>query len=414
MVNGDTVTTRAALSSNLTTGLGGVSSDLPLPRIGIIGKQLTRSGQEFKAWGYQQLSYAFEKDFFIIGGEEERATATSGIYGDRLMGANVIRVHVDLWWFIEGPDKDSLVMTDGPLSNLLFFIDVCRQNSIYVLINANNTWYPQYIPSWFDDLDYRDRWDVSAFHFAGMAGAIVDAGLSSTILGYELAGEPTMSINPAHEWYGDDVFGVGVYFRNLIARGPDVDGDTVRDWIVQLRDAIKAVDPEALVTFGALPYYWTHFGYENTQDLLDFVSPHLYPPFEILGQTSEEQVALVNGWEPCTIPIVTGETFMWSALPENNMAQMDAILPISQGVISFSYGYSPEEFTSPPELPKYPADPTLSDAIYQGHRGAIELFNTYRAAFLADTEPLPTVPTIRRGVLSGAVSTRRTLGSATA
>jgi hypothetical protein len=368
---------------------GGLKISFPSPRITVAGEELSRLGSRFKSWGYQHLNYEYMADYFLLGGAPERAQVAQDIYGNRRMGANSIRLHMDLWWFIDGPDKDNLEMVQTPLDNLIFFLDVCRRNGIYVLLAGNNTWDPTVIPSWFDDLTYTERWDVSQFYWEGIATAVVAAGHSTTVLGYELANEPSMSTDPDWEWYGDDVFGVGIFYRHLIARGAEVNGTTVRNWITQLRDAIKAIDTKALVTFGALPYWddedfpvtITAFAYENTEDLLDFMSPHCYPPFVFFGQTQEEMMGYLIGWTASTKPLVIGETSLWSTT-ENNAEYMDYVVDYYDGVINFSYGYTPGEFTVPPDLPKFPCDPATPDNIYQAQRGQLEQFNSYREAFL--------------------------------
>jgi hypothetical protein len=408
------VTTQSVLSSSSAVGLGGVASSMPMPRIGVVGKQLTLSGQEFKPWGYQHLEFQYMENFFLVGGAQERAWVTNDITGNRAMGANSIRLHMDLWWFIAGIDKDNLEIVPGPVSSLLFFLETARDNEIYVLLSGNNTWHPEHIPGWFDELHYTDRWDVSAFYWSEIASAVVAAGHSATVLGYELANEPSMDTDPNWEWYGNDAFGVGIYYRHLIARGPEVNGDTVRAWITRLRNAIKSVDSHGLVTFGAFPYFNNEFGFANTEDLLDYLEPHCYPPLEPWGQTQAEQLYLLRGWLDATKPLVNGEISLWSTVPANNVEFMGELVANYNGVISFSYGYSPDDFTAPPDPPKFPANPDTPSGIYAAQRDALELLNSYRDAFIANTEPLPANSAIKRGVLGGSVSTRRTLsGSVT-
>jgi hypothetical protein len=324
-------------------------------------------------------------DYFLLGGAAERAQVAQDIYSNRRMGANTIRLHMDLWWFITGPDKDTLEMVQAPLDNLVYFLNVCKQNGVYVLLSGNNVWDITIFPEWYDNLDdYHDRWDVSEFYWAGIAQAVVDSGHSTTVLAYELISEPYTSADPDAFWYGTNFLGTGLYQTELIARGPEVDGDTVRDWIIQLRDGIKAIDPKGLVTFGAFPYWMSDFGFANTEDLLDFVSPHCYPPFEFFGQTLEEMLGYLVGWTASTKPLVIGEMSLWSLTESNNTTFMEAVISNDyDGVINFSYGYTPEEFTVPPEPPKYPTNPATSDELYALQRGQLELFNSYREAFLA-------------------------------
>ena len=360
--------------------IGGSLVSLPMPRITVVGDELRRLGVAFKSWGMQPQMIDFEQRFFTSGDAEDQATMSAFMYGIRRQGANTTRIHLELWVFIDGPDKDNLTVNSLALENFLFTLDRARQNGIYVLISGALLWDQTLTPEWFDELTYPDRWDVCEFFWSEISAAIVAAGHSTTILGYELVSEPYTSTDPDDDWYGELL---GPYsFTHLIARGPEVDDDTVRDWIIQLRDAIKANDPRGLVTFGALPFFDGPVGYENTQDLLDFLCPHLYPSLAFFGQTQEQAMADLNGWLGASVPLVIGETTLWSN-EEDTEEFMEVIIDSYAGVITGSYGYLPDEFTTPPDEPKYPAPSNTDPAFYALFAESLVKFDSYREAFLA-------------------------------
>jgi len=176
--------------------------------------------------------------------------------------------------------------------------------------------------------------------------------LSTTVLGYELASEPTIVSAADGDWYsgllGD------WYFSPRIARGvPDEDHPrVVREWITRLSSAIDNNDPGALITIGLFSEHHgtAAFGPPNIDDLLDFLSPHMYPSSDV-----PDDIAGMTEWASGSTPVVHGETLMWST-DDNNAAFMDGVTPLVQGMITFYYGYPPEEFTFAPDPPKPQAE----------------------------------------------------------
>lgn len=361
--------------------IGGVPIALPMPRVTVSGSTLMRNGAAFRAWGLQVQMLDIEHEYFANGDTEHRATMATFFRGIRGMGANTTRIHLNLWDCIEGADEINLTVKSGSVANLLYLLDVARENAIYVLINGANTWLPDDVPAWYDALPYATRWDVQAFFWSEIAAAVYAAGHSTTVLGYDLINEPYTSADPAADWYGTML---GPYaFTHLIARGPAVDDDTVRDWITQQRDAIKAQDPRALVTYGALGLgYVGPMGYENTQDLLDFLCPHIYPSLAFFGLTPEEVMAEVAGWTGATVPLVIGETMLWSDA-DHTADYMEAVTADYVGIIAGSYGYPPYQYTVPPETPRYPAPADGDPSFYAVFATSLLVFNGYRADFLA-------------------------------
>jgi len=362
-----------------------------LPRISVVGNELQRLGVRFKSWGFQQFNFMFLQRFYDFNDRQENVTMAACRRGDAGMGANSFRAYLELWSFIDGTSESGLSVNAQQMRKFVHLLELCRQNQMYVLISGANTWDITQIPAWFDELDYLTRWDVYEFFWTEIAKAVVASGNSSTVLGYELLNEPSISADANASWYGADAFGVGLYYGILIAKGPEVDYNTVRDWIVQLRDAIKTEDPPALVTVGVYPFFTGSFGYTNTQDLLDFLSPHLYPPLIAgFGGSLAEQLAYIDGWVAgATIPIVCGETAAWSPTESDNEAVFDSLTASIDGIITFSYGYPPEDFPVPPDPPKYPAPQeaplpvVFNPDAYALTANAIAFFTTYRDDFLA-------------------------------
>jgi len=216
--------------------------------------------------------------------------------------------------------------------------------------------------------------------------AVVAAGHTTTVFAYDLINEPNTSTDPDAYWYGPSFFGSDLHFVPLIAKGPGVNGETVRAWITQLRDAIKDEDSRALVTCGLLPFYTGNFGVANTEDLLDFNCPHLYPAGGLFGTSPAEEaqhLGWIQGWiDNATKPLVNGETQAWGT-PAHNDACFNLMIEHFSGFAAFSYGYGVNEQDPPPAPPKYPANPEgppeFHELILTQWMGG---FNAYREAFL--------------------------------
>ena len=353
-----------------------VNVTLPVPRIEIVGNEFRRLGERWKGWGFQQLSGQFKKDFLDSTDMNDylHETMKNTLSGDHAQGANLIRLHLDLWDILDvnSPDENTITVNETVMTNLIFFLYWASQNNMYVLLcGCNQTFItPGMMPSWYDDnfgdADPKDRWDVQERFWTEVSSRIVAANLSSTIL-YDLMNEPLVTANSTAPWtWLPDT--AGAHFNTVIARGVSgVNAEPyVTAWITQLRDAIKAQDPKALVTFGSmgiLGAYNGAMGLNATEPLLDFVQCHLYPDAFNSPDTPEVLAPMlekVRLWGLATKPILCGEFAPWANggnTGTNNVAFFDAIQThIPGGVIGFSNGYGPDQYPPVNYLPaKYPA-----------------------------------------------------------
>lgn len=359
-----------------------------LPRVSVSGTNFTRNGVTFKPFGFSPQNYYFMEDFYRSTGGEYDAAVDSEMRGNRFMGANVQRLYLQLWEFIEGPNKTTLSVKATQMANLIKQVDMARENETYLLINGANCWIPGDTPAWYDALGHEDRWDVQQYFWEQVVTAIVNSGNATTVLGYDLINEPITDTNPAAEWSipASNVVGAGIYYSCVIARGPSVDGTTVQSWVTQLKTAIKAIDPAALVTVGTFPYDIGYFGKDNLLGYVDFYSPHPYPPNATFATwTLANVLGWIAGWATASSPVLIGETLAWSNVVNGAEDFMDAVVADMEGIISFSYGYPPSMYTSSPEPIRYPAEGSGSvwGCSYQENKDALTLLLSYRDAFLA-------------------------------
>lgn len=376
---------------------------LPPPRIEIVGDEFRRLGTRFKGWGFQTQGFDFLHDFFASTDMNDslHTTMKNVFSGDHANHGTVYRLRMMLWSMLDinSPNENSLSINATAMANLIFLLDVARKNNVYVLLGglAQDKITSAYLPTWYDDsfgdADPKDRWDVQEFFWTEVAKKVVSSGNSSTVIGYELASEPAIKSNAAAGWYGNPYQGSDKYFEFVVAKGQTgaTALATAVTWMTQLSNAIKTQDPKALVTVGALPFGLSNqpFGVANSELVLDFLSPHLYPYGGAFGG-SPDALARLNQWQTATTPILVGETIPWGTETDNDIfyARMDEI--ITGGVISFSYGYGSEVFPPVNYFPKiYPA-PIDTDGVEGASFAASllsEIFQTnfegYQASFIS-------------------------------
>ena len=306
------------------------------------------------------------------------------------MGANTTRFFVQMWDLITGPDKDNLSVKEPGMSNFIAQLDMSRENGVYALVCGANVTYPEnpiYAEqlAWYDLLSNEERWNVQAFFWSSVAQAALDSGNSTTVIGYDLMNEPRPSTDPAEPWYGSAYPGSAAYFSPFFARGIPSDQflSKAAEWLTQLTTAIKAVDPDALCTLGNFPYTGGVFGIPNTENILDFASPHFYPPQTNDPGTQAFMLNMIAGWVASDMAVLVGEWEGWNTVvPEFNVEMLEALVDGVQGIISHNFGYGPEWFTEPPEVPRPPALPDMIPGNYAFFKTSLELFNSYRDSFV--------------------------------
>jgi hypothetical protein len=371
-----------------------------------VGDEFRRLGTRFKGWGFQTQGFDFLHDFFASTDMTDslHTTMKNVFSGDHANHETVYRLRLMTWEMLDvnSPNENSLSINATAMANLIFLLDAARENNIYVLLGgiAQQQITSAYLPAWYDDsfgsAVPKDRWDVQEFFWTEVAKKVVSSGNSSTIIGYELASEPVVASDPAKPWYGEAYQGSDNYFAMVVARGTTQTGATAMAtavaWMTQLRDAIKVIDPKALVTVGALPFgaNTQPFGVANSEPVLDFLAPHHYPNSVGFGNNNFDSLALLNQWSTATKPILVGEIIPWGNQVDNDAFFASVDLIITGGLISFSYGYGPDAFPPADYFPKIFPAPIDADGIGGASWAASLLseifqtgFESYRVSFMS-------------------------------
>ena len=196
----------------------------------------------------------------------------------RALGANVVRIHLQLEKFLKAPGAlqdreweqlDKLVYLAGSLGMHLDLVGLC-------------CYHRNCVPEWYNNMDYRARWDVQAFFWKQMAERY--AGMPG-IFCFDLMNEPVVPgrVRPAGHWLGADFVGKA-YTQFITLDGTQQDRvQTARDWISCVSAPIREADPARLITVGLVDWSLERRGLQSgfvphrIVDLVDFIGVHLYP-----------------------------------------------------------------------------------------------------------------------------------------
>jgi len=262
------------------------------------------------------------------------------------LGANVVRIHLQLGKFMREPDKPN----DAALDRLARLTRLAERLHLYLDLTGLGCYHKKDVPGWYDDLSEKRRWDVQARFWEAIAGRC--AG-SPAVFCYDLMNEPVVPGGPRkpREWLGPAF--AGKHFVQFITLDP---GDRARaaiarQWVQHLTAAIRKHDRDHLITVGLVPWSLDRPGLtsgfvpERIVGELDFLSVHLYPEKSALDKAMKTLKGFSLGK-----PVVIEEMFpLKCPLPEFEQF-VDESQAIAAGWIGFYWGRTPEECRRSTEL----------------------------------------------------------------
>ncbi|HKB37367.1 MAG TPA: cellulase family glycosylhydrolase, partial [Gemmataceae bacterium] len=237
---------------------------------------LESSGRRFVPWGF---NYDHDEKGRLI--EDYWASEWSKIERDfrsmKQLGANVVRVHLQLGKFMDSPRKPN----ERSLERLAELVKLAEQTGLYLDLTGLGCYHRKDVPEWYDKLAEKDRWDVQARFWAAVAGRCAD---SPAIFCYDLMNEPVVpgGRRKDGDWlgppFGDKHFVQVITLDQQNRPRPDI----ARAWIRHLVAAIRKVDQRHLVTVGLVHWSLDRKGLtsgfvpEKIVADLDFLCVHLY------------------------------------------------------------------------------------------------------------------------------------------
>jgi hypothetical protein len=303
---------------------------------------LKHSGARFTPWGFNYLG-EFETVF-----EEYWATNWAAIDEDframKQMGANVVRVHLQLPTYMSGPAE----FKREELARLRKLLDLSRDHGLYLDLTGLGLYRLAQVPKWLDGLSEKERWGVQARFWEAIAK--VGRG-HPAVFCYDLMNEPVITeAKPGeHPWLTGELG--GFYFVQRIANQPGKrpQAEIAAAWVAQMTQAIRGADPEGLITVGVIPWaqVWPTakpvFYAPEAAKHLDFVSVHFYPRKEKL----KEDLAALKVYD-LGKPMVVEEIFPLSCSLEEMDAFMKGAEGTVEGWISHYFGKTAAEYRQKP------------------------------------------------------------------
>lgn len=296
------------------------------------------TGKKFVAWGF---NYDHDADGRLLEDywTDEWATVESDFQEMKELGANVVRIHLQLGKFMTTPKQPD----SKSLKQLARLVKLAEETGLYLDLTGLACYHKQDVPTWYDALTESDRWRVQARFWEAIAEV---AAKSPAVFCYDLMNEPILpGAKPETEWLTGE-FG-GKYFVQRISLDPvgRKREDVAKAWIDQLVAAIRQVDKRHLITVGVIPWALVFEGAKplfyspSVGESLDFVSVHFYPEKDQLDRA----VKALSVYEVGK-PLVIEEMFPLKCTIE----QLDDFVAQSSktadGWIGFYWGKTIEEY----------------------------------------------------------------------
>ncbi len=348
-------------SMAVTAGLGlllgvatGSTATLEPIRVSADGKGFVAGhpGTPFRSWGVNYDHDARGESGRLLEDywDDEWETVRQDFAEIRDLGANVVRIHLQLGKFMTAP----AAANPAALARLRQLLRLAEDNRLYLDLTGLGCYHKQDVPPWYDQLAEADRWEVQARFWQAVARTCRG---SPAVFCYDLMNEPIVGGNVAEGWLAGELGGKHFVQRlTLTPRGRTAQ-EIAAAWVEKLTSVIRREDPDHLITVGAIPWalVWPKampvFYAPAVARHLDFVSVHFYPKAgEVDAALTALRVYAIGK------PLVIEEMFPLHC----SLAELDDFIGRSQdlaaGWISFYWGKTIAEYESSRE-------PTLAEAL---------------------------------------------------
>lgn len=255
---------------------------------------VTESGDAFIPWGF---NYDHDAESQLL--EEYWVERWDDVEGDfremRALGANVVRIHLQVEAFMDGPDT----MDEEALAQLERLVALAEEERLYLDLTGLACYRAERVPAWYEAMNEEERWATQARFFSAIAERV---GQSPAIFAYDLMNEPVAPSEATDEWLPGEPLG-GFHYVQNITREPAGRAwpEIMRSWIRVLTAAIREHDPRHPITVGFLPFA----SFAQLADELDHLSVHVYPVRDEIDASLMLLEQLQNG-----VPVVVEETFL--------------------------------------------------------------------------------------------------------
>jgi hypothetical protein len=302
------------------------------------GFVLESSGHPFVPWG---LNYDHDdRGRFIEDYWDDEWPAVGAHFGQmKALGANVVRVHLQLGKFMDGPEK----VNEKALDRLGKLLGLAERLRLYLDLTGLGCYHKKDVPAWYDRLSEKERWDVQANFWRAVAGRCAK---SPAVFCYDLMNEPVVPGGKRSDgdWLGPAF--AGKHFVQFITldQADRPRPDVARQWVRHLAAAVREKDKRHLITVGLVdrsldrPGLTSGFVPEKVADDLDFVSVHLYPRAGKVDEALQTLAGFAVGK-----PVLVEETFPLACSPRELEEFVEGSRKHAAGWLGFYWGKPPEE-----------------------------------------------------------------------
>jgi hypothetical protein len=303
------------------------------------GFVLAGSGEPFTPWGFNydhdDASRLLE-DYW----ESEWPTIEADFREMKDLGANVVRIHLQVGKFLDGPDRPN----ERALARLRRLLALAGEVGLRLDLTGLGCYRKSDVPAWYDALTEEGRWEAQARFWEAIAAVCAP---SPAVFSYDIMNEPVVpgGRRAPGDWLGPP-FG-GYHYVQVITldQAERPRPEIARAWIERLVRAIRKHDARTLITVGLVdwsldrPGLTSGFVPEKVAPLLDFLCVHIYPE---AGKVSEA-IDTLKGFA-IGKPVVIEETFpLRCSIPEFRKF-LEESRSAAAGWIGFYWGTTREEY----------------------------------------------------------------------
>ncbi len=299
---------------------------------------LEPSGRPFVPWGF---NYDHDDKGRLIEDYwgDEWPTVEAHFGQMKKLGANVVRVHLQLGKFMDGPDKPN----GKALDRLGKLLGLAEKGHLYLDLTGLGCYHKKDVPAWYDRLAEKGRWDVQARFWQAVAGR---CAASPAVFCYDLMNEPVVPGGKRKDgdWLGPDFAGSHFVQFVTLDQADRPRPDIARQWVHHLAAGVREKDKRHLLTVGLVDWSLDRKGLtsgfvpEKVAGDLDFVSVHLYPKAGKVTEALDTLAGFAVGK-----PVLIEETFPLACSPKELEEFIDGSKKHAAGWIGFYWGKPPEE-----------------------------------------------------------------------
>ena len=232
--------------------LGSEARAETIERIGISGSKTgfvqETSNHPFVPWGF---NYDHDEQGRLLEDywDKEWPKVEADFREMKRLGANVVRIHLQVAKFMTGPDKPN----EANLDRLGRLVTLAERHHLYLDITGLGCYRKKDVPEWYDRLGEQERWDAQARFWEAVAERCAK---SPAIFCYDLMNEPVVpgGTRKPGDWLGPPFAG-SCFVQFITLDQKDRPRPAIaRQWCHKLVAAIRKHDQHHLVTVGLVPW----------------------------------------------------------------------------------------------------------------------------------------------------------------